>query len=636
MMRRLGIYGSEKFRKKAWDFLCLGKGMVTWLFLGFCILFLGCSLNPESAGRAPRALDGILDLTDWSFQKDGIVKLDGNWEFYWEQLITPEGFTSFPPPCKTGWIDVPSVWNTFRKSHVLLPKYGYATYRLTVQLPPSSETKALNVVLISTAYSLWVDGKKILTNGTVGVDKLSMVPLWKPSTASFTHPGGTVEIVVQVSNFMHRRGGIRHSIVMGTELQIRQAREERLFWEHISFGCLCIMGLYHFGLFLFRRNDSSFLYFSLFCLVIVLRTATTGSHLMNMYTDFSWASTIRIEYLSFYGCIPILTLFLNSLYPKENTWIMVRLSVFVGILFYLVVLFTPAHIYSRTLSAYQALSFLYGLYFVLVLGLAVFRKRTGAMIFFLGFLALTAAGVNDILYSRMIIFTGSYGHLGFLFFLASQAYLLLQRYAKAFYTSEKLSKKLEESVIHLEDTVEKRTRELKSAYDTIKLISIKDALTDCYNRRYLDEQLAREAALAHRYQRPFSIILCDIDYFKQINDDHGHPVGDQVLVEFSAILKAQVRQETDWVCRYGGEEFLIILPQTQKEPAVLLAQRIRKKIEENEFCKSPQIIRLSASFGVSEFLIDNKDISQGVDDLLNLADKRLYVAKHKGRNRVIF
>lgn len=638
MILRTRTYSKgKKLKRKVKKTFCYQGALVTVLLLVLCLLTSGCLGHPDS-GRprsAPKAIDGVLDLTEWDFQNDGTIKLDGDWEFYWKQLIAPDDFITSSYPHRTGWVKVPSVWNTYRVKNALLPKDGYATYRLTVHLPPSSETKALNVVLISTAYTLWVDGKKILANGRVGTDKSSMVPLWKPSFASFTHPGGTVEIVVQVSNFMHRRGGIRHSIVMGTELQIRQARETRLFWEHISFGCLCIMGLYHFGLFLFRRNDLSFLYFSLFCLLIVLRTVTTGTHLINIYTDVSWAWTMKIEYFSFYSCLPILTLFLNSLYPKENSGIIVRMSILVGVLFSLAVLGTPAHIYAKTLSVYQAITVLFAIYFSLVLVLAVFRKRTGSRIFLLGFLALTVAAVNDILYSRMIIFTGSYGHLGFLFFLSSQAYLLLVRYAKAFYTTEILSKKLEESVIHLEETVENRTRELKLAYDTIKQISMKDALTDCYNRRYLDEQLPRQATQAHRYQKVFSIILCDIDFFKQINDDHGHPMGDQVLVEFSAILKTQVRQGIDWVCRYGGEEFLIVLPQTHKDAAALLAQRIREELEKNRFCQDHQIIRLSASFGVSEFSTDEKDISKGIDDMLNLADKRLYVAKHKGRNRVI-
>lgn len=174
-------------------------------------------------------------------------------------------------------------------------------------------------------------------------------------------------------------------------------------------------------------------------------------------------------------------------------------------------------------------------------------------------------------------------------------------------------------------SVIKDITKLKELEEEIRKLSITDKLTQLYNRLKLDEILEREFLLSNRSKVHFSLIMVDIDYFKLVNDTFGHVVGDIVLLEFAQILKNNIRN-TDVVGRWGGEEFLIILPQTEEDGSVLLAEKLRTLIEHYNFAK---VGKITSSFGVASF---KEDIS--VSSLVSRADNALYKAKDSGRNKV--
>lgn len=183
----------------------------------------------------------------------------------------------------------------------------------------------------------------------------------------------------------------------------------------------------------------------------------------------------------------------------------------------------------------------------------------------------------------------------------------------------------------LESKVADRTAKLQDALDEIKALSVTDSLTHCYNRRYLDEHIAQEFNHSTRYKRNLSIIMCDIDYFKKVNDTYGHAVGDTVLSEISQILRADIREGIDWLARYGGEEFLIVLPETNIEAATIFAERLRVNIERNSIKIDAHELSITMSFGIST-LSENDTLKA----LLERADICLYKAKQSGRNKVVF
>lgn len=162
--------------------------------------------------------------------------------------------------------------------------------------------------------------------------------------------------------------------------------------------------------------------------------------------------------------------------------------------------------------------------------------------------------------------------------------------------------------------------------------SFTDPLTGMYNRRYMDKFLQEEIAKAHRYKFDLSLLLLDLDYFKLINDQYGHQVGDQVLADMSALLVHELR-DSDILARYGGEEFLVVAPNTGSRDAKLLAERLRKRIETHNFSVDAKAleIKLTVSIGVSSY--GGSITSQ--ESLIYTADNNLYLAKEQGRNKVI-
>jgi diguanylate cyclase (GGDEF)-like protein len=166
----------------------------------------------------------------------------------------------------------------------------------------------------------------------------------------------------------------------------------------------------------------------------------------------------------------------------------------------------------------------------------------------------------------------------------------------------------------------------------VQRLSITDPLIEIYNRRHLIVQLPRDIDRARRYQRPLSIILADLDYFKRINDEHGHQVGDEVLRGFVQVVNASLRQ-CDWIARYGGEEFVFVLPDTVLSGALEAAEKLRAECERALFETSGGSLRVTASFGIAE-LTSDQAYPEGADGFLRRADLALYKAKRDGRNCV--
>jgi len=176
----------------------------------------------------------------------------------------------------------------------------------------------------------------------------------------------------------------------------------------------------------------------------------------------------------------------------------------------------------------------------------------------------------------------------------------------------------------------KTIRELESSKKALAEQATTDSLTKLKNRRAFFENGARALAMARRYMSDLSVILLDIDYFKKINDTYGHSVGDDALVVVAHILMEMSRAE-DTVARIGGEEFAVLMPDTNRLGTAVLAERIRSAIEREQFIVGDKIVPITTSIGIATFGVDP---AESIDQLLGVADNRLYLAKNSGRNRI--
>lgn len=194
-----------------------------------------------------------------------------------------------------------------------------------------------------------------------------------------------------------------------------------------------------------------------------------------------------------------------------------------------------------------------------------------------------------------------------------------------------LQARIANHVRELDARVAERTEQLQTALDTLKTLAITDPLTGCSNRLAFTQKYPEALTHAERYGRPLSLVFCDVDRFKAINDNHGHPVGDKVLTTMGQCLRDALRASSDWVARYGGEEFVLVLPETPLSQAQEVAERLRQQIEQTLKVElsNGQMLRVTASLGVAEYRSGERG-----EDLLSRADAQLYVAKQAGRNQV--
>ncbi len=404
---------------------------------------MGMHVNPPAF---PQAEKGVLDLRHWDFDRQGVVRIDGTWEFYWKRFLnTPEKSPAAPRQLIYG--NVPSSWNQYTLDGQNLPGQGYGTYQLRILLPDSIQEVALFLLNFGTAYELYANNHLITTNGRVGASRERMQPYVLPKVCNLPVKSDTLDISIQVSNFHHKLGGFLNSIQLGPKTQIEVRRDRLVTVDILLAGSLLIMAVYHFGIFLLRRQDLSALYFSLTSLILGFRTLITDErYFLHLFPETPWELTYRLEYLTLYVGFPIFFRFFYSVYPQEFSKKLLKVvdAVF-GVLTALV-LFTPVLVFSQTTPYVQYIMVALGLYVLYALTKAIWHRRNAAYIFLFGYLIFFLTVSNDILYSIHVIQTGYWVPYGLLLFSFAQSLALSIKYARSFSIVEELSSTLEQRV----------------------------------------------------------------------------------------------------------------------------------------------------------------------------------------------
>lgn len=621
------------------------------------ILLLGGCANVFCYAQ-PKAVEGLLDLTRWR-SEEGVIHLDGEWEFYWKQLLSPSEFkkTKYRP---SRYIDIPSTWNGVKVNAQKLPGDGYATLRLILKTEESSRL-AMKIPRILTSYQLWVNGKLLASAGQVGQSRSKMIPQYLPQVALFETRQGENEIIIQVSNYYHRSGGILESIILGSEKQILDLRYKSIAYEIFLFGCLMIMGIYHLALFFFRKKDPSPLYFGLFCLFVGIRTTVVGERFfIYLFPAANWEVVHKVQTLTFYLGVPVILIFFKSVFPQDFAQGMVRIVKVVGLAFGGLVLLTPAKIFTVFNPVYQLFTIFVCIYITFVLLKLLYQKKMGSGFIFAGTLALILTSINDIIFLsiwmndhsssilRTICRTGNLSSLGQLIFVFAQSLVLAQKFSYAFEKEEVVTAKLREMNLNLDKLVIKRTEALEKSRQKIEeqkaeleknnqfleLLSLKDPLTNLWNRRQFDETMQHEWERGLKYKRPLALMILDIDRFKEYNDYYGHKAGDECLIRVAQALTDSLCED-DLLARYGGEEFVVIMRELGKDDATEKALFLQKTIEDLKIPHQRSSVSnyITVSIGVTSMI---PDLYSSPKDLFLAADRALYQAKAAGRNQVRF
>ena len=418
----------------------LTKTMLLAMILCFNI---GLGSSPGyAASRAPKAVKGVVDLTGWNFETDGIADLSGEYAFYWRQHLSPTDFAAAKVPQPTRFMPVPSYWNMHAVDDAALPGDGYATYRLTVLMQPPSEPLAMKILEVATAYRLYINSERVVSVGQIGTDRTHTVPQLGPRIVAFDPAETRLEIILQVSNFHHRRGGAWQVITLGREQDIRGLNARKHIIDLFILGSIFIMALYHAGLYIFRSKDQAPLYFSIFGFLIALRLLTTEErYLLALMPGITWEVLLKLEYLAFYLAVPVFILYVRTMIPEISKRL-VQTIVIIGMAFSAAVIFTPARFFSHTLNSYQVVTLAAMLYVGYLFIRIPMGRSIEKIVFLSGFIILGAAVVNDILHVGRVIHTAFLTPTGFFCFILSQVMLLSYRSSQTLTQVETQSEEL--------------------------------------------------------------------------------------------------------------------------------------------------------------------------------------------------
>ncbi|MGD1839833.1 MAG: 7TM-DISM domain-containing protein, partial [Thermonemataceae bacterium] len=424
---------------------------------------VGCKPSPT---QAPKVEKGLIDIGYWNFEKEPIITIDGEWKFYWNELLQPQQISSLKPY----YASVPTSWGRLG-----YPTKGYATYSLDIRCNPYQHNLAILFPNISTAYKIWVNNELVRKVGHVGSNSKSTIPGYRGSLIHLPDKAINskyIRITIQVANFDHYRGGFYQGTILLGNLQTLKSRlNNTRSLELLEVGSLTFMMLYHFILFfyLYKRRDYSPLYLSIICFCIIIRTliVNVGSqYWYEVFPNSSYYFLITLEFVVTYALIPFMVMFVHALFPQESSKKLIRIFQATGLLLVLTVLFTPSYVFGHSLYVFYIASLAAYGFQIYVVTKAFHRGRSGALTLQFGFLiSLVLSFLEVAHHNAWIALTYSnLATLGLFLFLFFQSFVISRRFATAFAQAEDLTNNLEKKV-------KERTEELKAQNDMVARIN---------------------------------------------------------------------------------------------------------------------------------------------------------------------
>jgi signal transduction histidine kinase len=414
-------------------------------------------LNLKAKDEAPMAIRGVLDLREYNFKADGPVHLDGEFEFYWDQMLNPaiENDTGI-----VNYIEVPGSWSRLKAELPEIQRYGFATYRLVILLPQGVNELSFKVKGLFSASGFFLNGKAIDYLGFPGVNKFQTLVKYDKPLITGTVQSPEVELLIKVSNFNHRNSGIVGGVVMGLTEQMTQQRQRDLFRGHFLIGAFLIIGIYFLGLYLIR-SDQYRLYFSIICFLMALRVALVIEVPILDSLNLNGLTSARLDLLNVYFLGPFFILMIQSIFPFDFPRWAFRIIMWVATVFIGVVVVSPISLFSFTMPWFFVFFLLLSLVFLYVIVIAWIRGRSHAPAFAIGLLILFLGAGNDLLMEIDILHSVYVVHYTMFVYLLIYAYIFADKSNHLQSEAEKLTKELSQVRNHLEELVEMRTTELK-------------------------------------------------------------------------------------------------------------------------------------------------------------------------------
>lgn len=484
----------------------------------FVILLVIVCLVPacEQYDQYPEAIDGVLDLREIPDPEHFMVKLNGEWEFYWKKMLRPNDFiTGSHIPDYYG--NVPSYWTSY-PAFLGTASLGFATYRLRILLPPGFRNSlGIDLPVFDSSFDIYINGRYTGGNGITGRSAEESEPEYRRVFARIMPDSDILDIVVNVSNFDHRRGGFWLPARLGTfsEVQKKMANSWASEWSIISL--LLGFSLLFIFFYFFSRREKIMLSFSLLSLGLALRPFFTAHYLINNHFSLPWDWIVRLEYIDLFLILISLSWFARDLYPSKfmrfSAWVLSTLCVFC----FLATVILPVNVFTYSVYLFYPSVVLILVYLLVMAFRRAVKDQTTDIIYTIAFAGLLAAGLYDIVVSLGRSYGGSrYVIPGFVVvFVFIHAIFVLYRWVEAFHEKEKLKNKVEFMNSNLESLIRERTRELQKRNEEIEIQNSRIAMQ---NKQLSDTIQLRNkmfSVIAHDLRSPVVNILYMLNLLKE-------------------------------------------------------------------------------------------------------------------------
>ncbi len=493
--------------------------------LAILVLLPGCS--PSS--HTPEASKGTLDLGRWDFEKGGMVKLNGEWEFYWNDLFTPADFKDSNRARKTDYIKVPLFWDHQEIDSKRLPVQGFATYRLRVKMPPGQRIMGIKLPDANSASRVWINGDLVAEVGRVGRSAKEERPDLLPVVRLFDAPGD-LEIVIQVSNHFIHRSGVWQSISLGTQEMVFRERDSAMVLNLALVGTFIILSIYNLFIFFLRRTEYTAVLFSMVSLCFGIRTLTIDDRpILLLFPKLDVNILYRMQYESLLAACVFFCAFVYSLFPREFSRKVLNILIWVSIAEFAIVVFTPTMFYTSLLDVVEVKLFLECFFCSYVVAKSAIKGLRRALPLCFVMVMLFAAGVNDALYTHFLADTGYMMQYAAFFLMLVQAYIVATRISGAYFKFSNLTMQLNAANVNLEQKVAERTQELESEKKKAD-----DLLLNILPAETARELKVSGRSVARTY-RMVTVMLIDMVGFTKISEQ----IGAELLVsEIDECFKA--------------------------------------------------------------------------------------------------
>ena len=368
---------------------------------------------------------GVAHLENIDF-KNELIPLDGDWGFEWKQLVFPNEKKVF-----NRYFHFPQKWNGSVVNGEMLTSIGFATYQVQLILPKNRKSLAINMPSFYSCHRLFVNGIHLSNSGYPGKTIENYSPHWNTSVVALPDNVDTINIILQIANFSHARGGVKQGITIGDKHILYAARERWIAADFLLTGCLFMSGLFFFGLYLFGKKDKAMLYFSLFSILYSYRIIGSSFYaLHSVFPYLKWELTTRLEYFSLFGSVYFFNKYVNELYPKDVYKPLARILSICLLILLITSVVTSTLFFTQLIYPFLIIMFSNVFYVLYIFIKAFVNKRPTSEYALLSIIVLTAILIIiNLEYFQLLIPSRKFVFAGYVCFFFLQSLILSFRFS---------------------------------------------------------------------------------------------------------------------------------------------------------------------------------------------------------------